>query len=177
MWRIWWVARWPRDASNEKAAHRAAFSLEHGGSLSGQLAQRFVDASALRFQFADEMIAIVRGRLRRADIVDRHLEATELDHQVVAQKQRIDTHGSGVAHGSDSWIPVIQQRASAVPARQIACLRKNAPVEQSHRRRHRGDSDDPRPNLTARSRQLHYLPAFRDDRHSLPFTVAATFLP
>jgi hypothetical protein len=37
-----------------------------------------------------------------------------------------------------------------------------------------GGFDDARRNLTDASEPLHRLPVIRDDRHSLPFTVAAT---
>src|SRR4051794_23854645 len=65
-----------------------------------QLAQCFIDTRALRFELVDE--AIVGGGLRGADIIDRHFQAAELDHQIMTKKERIDTHAGSVAHDSNS---------------------------------------------------------------------------
>lgn len=60
-----------------------------------QLAQGFVDLRATRFQLMHRIV----GRLVRTYAVERHFEASEFDHQIMAQKEWIDAHGGDTAHG------------------------------------------------------------------------------
>src|SRR5690606_28229760 len=132
-----------------------------------QLAQRFVDAGAARFELAER---VVRGGLRGACAVDRHFEAAEFDHEVVAQEERIETHARDVAHDTTPWIPEMG-RASAVPTRRA---RENALPTGAGRAHDRAIADILRPKLTRLPGEGQPSTGLRDHRHSLPVTVAAT---
>lgn len=70
------------------------------GASGWQTAQRFIDASATTFQLLKLDRGLING-FGTAHILHGHLEATEFDHQVVAQEERVQTHGGGGQHGSE----------------------------------------------------------------------------